>query len=76
MYHRGEKTFGKQKLQYFVLRPLEGDILAIQKRETYEHILKNENLPMNQLKGLEVIELSRDIKSVYQSFRPQFAEKD
>ena len=76
LYHKGEKALAKQKLHYFILRPLQGDILCIQKKETYDHIFKNENIPMNKLKGIEIIDLNLDIQSVYQSFRPIFSEKD
>jgi hypothetical protein len=76
LYHRDEKNLGKQKLHYFVLRPCQGDLLCIQKKETYDHIIKNENLPMNQLKGIEILDLNTSVMSVYQSFRPQFTEKE
>ena len=31
---------------------------------------------MNQLKGIEIIDLRTDISNIYQSFRPLFAEKE
>ena len=76
LFNKGEKNLAKQKPHFFVLRPCQGDLLCIQKKETYEHILKSENLPMNQLKGIEIIDLRNDISNIYQSFRPYFAEKE